>query len=270
MLFSGGLLLLGSGAQAQQTVDPRVGLKPGWKDAGVAARGMELVSNVQRPEGFFNPANPGDFSMMNSDLAFRGNFVFQGSFNGFQIYDVSNPAQPRLRVALPCPGGQGDPSVYGNLLFISVEEPRGRIDCQGQVGNDSVSAERFRGVRIYDISDIDHPRQVSAVQTCRGSHTHTLVPDPRDPSSVYVYVSGTAPSRPGAELEGCISHPAADDPNTPYFRIEIIKVPLAAPQNARVVNSPRIFANSQTGALGGLWQGGAHGPGTQTTAMTNQ
>ena len=158
MLLSGGLLVLGAGAQAQQTVDPRVGLKPGWKDAGVAARGMELVSNVQRPEGFFNPANPGDFSMMNSDLAFRGNFVFQGSFNGFQIYD-------------------------GNLLFISVEEPRGRIDCQGQVGNDSVSAERFRGVRIYDISDIDHPRQVSAVQTCRGSHTHTLVPDPRDPSS---------------------------------------------------------------------------------------
>ena len=169
-----------------------------------------------------------------------------------------------------CSGGQGDLSVYGNLLFMSVEETRGRVDCGTQGVQDSVSADRFRGVRIFDISNLDRPRQVAAVQTCRGSHTHTLVTDPRDRRNVYIYVSGTAGVRPAAELAGCSGRPSTEDPNTSYFRIEVIRVPLAAPQQARVVNTPRIFANPGTGAINGLWQGGAHGPNTQQTAQTNQ
>jgi hypothetical protein len=167
-----------------------------------------------------------------------------------------------------CPGGQGDPSVYKNLLFLSVEETRGRLDCGTQGVADTVSAERFRGVRIFDVTDLDHPKQVAAVQTCRGSHTHTLVIDPNDPANVYVYVSGTSVVRSGSELAGCARGASISDTTTSLFRIDVIKVPLAAPQNARIVNSPRIFADS-LGAIAGLWKGGAHGPGTQTTTQTN-
>ncbi len=263
-----GLLCLPAGVKAQNS-DPRVGLGPGWLDAKEAARGLELVARRARPAGFFDPRNLGDILLANSDLAFKGNFVFQGSFNGFQIWDLSKPGGPTLRVAFVCPGGQGDPSVHGNLLFTSVEMPNGRVDCGTQGVQDSVSAERFRGVRIFDISDIDHPKQVAAVQTCRGSHTHTLVTDPKDPANLYIYVSGASTVRPPNELAGCSARPPEQDPNTSLFRIDIIKVPLAAPQQARVVNSPRIFADS-TGAIAGLWKGGPHGEGTQVTDTTDQ
>jgi hypothetical protein len=231
--------------------DPRVGLRGGWHDAAEIGRNMVLVAHRDRPNGFFTPGDPGAFQTANSDLAFFGNTLFQGSFHGFQIWDISNPANPTVRLAFPCPGGQGDPSVYRNLLFISVEQPTGRLDCGDQASADSVSAERFRGVRIFDISDLDHPKQVAAVQTCRGSHTHTLVLDPKDPNNVYVYVSGTAPPRPAAELAGCSGAAPEKDPNTSLFRIDIIRVPLNAPQNARVVASPRIFANA-AGNMAGL------------------
>jgi hypothetical protein len=262
------LLLLATVAAGAQTADPRVGLRAGWTDAAVAARHMELVAHRDRPTGFVNASNAGDFGVINSDLAFRGNLLFQGNFNGFQIWDISNPASPTLRATHPCAGGQGDPSVIGNLLFTSVEETRGRVDCGGGGVRDTASAERFRGVRIFDISDLAHPRQVAAVQTCRGSHTHTLVQAPNDRENVYVYVSGTAGARPASELAGCAAT-GPEDPNTAYFRIEVIKVPLARPQDARVVNSPRIFADS-AGRVAGLWKGGAHGPGTQETALTDQ
>jgi hypothetical protein len=248
--------------------DPRVGLSPGLRDAGQAIRGLTLVAHRDRPSNFEDPQNAGNFSFVNSDLAFMGYRVFQGNYNGFQVWDVSNPANPTLTTAFVCPGGQGDVSVYRNLLFVSVEERRARINCGTEPVTDTVSAERFRGVRIFDISDVQHPRSVGFVQTCRGSHTHTLVPDPKDPNDVYIYVSGTSPVRPGAELQGCSARKPDEDPNTAYFRIEVIKVPLAAPQDARIVNSPRIFATQ--GNIAGLWQGGAHGPGTQTTALTNQ
>ncbi len=257
-----------AGAQTQAG-DPRVGLRPGIRDAGQAALHMALVGHADRPDRFFNPADPGDFSFINSDLAFDGTRVFQGSFNGFQIWDVTNPRSPRLRAAVVCPGGQNDVSVYRNLLFVSVEETRGRADCGTQGVTDTVSAERFRGVRIYDVTDVDHPRPVGAVQTCRGSHTHTLVTNPKDSANVYVYVSGTAPSRSATELAGCAGGAPAADPSSPYFRIEVIRVPIAAPQDARIVSTPRIFADS-TGNVEGLWKGGAHGDGTQTTAQTNQ
>jgi hypothetical protein len=251
------------------TADPRATLRAGLGDAGEAARGMELVAHRERPGGFSNPTNPGDILFANSDMAFQGNHLFLGNFHGFQIWDISDPRNPRLRTSFPCPGGQGDLSVHRNLLFMSVEMPNGRVDCREGELNARPSSDRFLGVRIFDISDVARPRQVAAVQTCRGSHTHTLVTDARDPAHVYIYVSGTSVVRPVAELAGC-SGGGAEDPNTARFRIEVIRVPLAAPQNATVVNMPRIFADPQTGAVGGLWHGGTHGPGTQQTAETDQ
>ena len=267
-VLAGLLVLAAAGdAAAQAPQDPRVGLAAGWMDAAEAARNMEMVSHTQRPAGF-HPATPAEFGVVNSDLAFRGNLVFVGNFGGFQIYDVSDPARPVLRTAFVCPGGQGDVSGHGDLLFLSVEETRGRVDCGPQGVQGPTSPDRFRGVRIFDISDVAAPRQVAAVQTCRGSHTHTLVPDPRDASHLYVYVSGTSGVRPADELEGCSARGPSEDPNTSFFRIEVIRVPLAAPQQARVVSEPRVFADRETGAVAGLWRGGAHGEGTQTTAQT--
>ncbi len=272
-LFVMASLVIASTAGAQGDVaitsnDPRIGLRPGLTDAGQAARNLVLVSHSPRPQNFGNPQNPADFAFLNADLAFMGNYAYQGGFNGFQIWDISNPSAPRLRTSMVCPGGQGDLSVYKNLMFMSVEETRGRVDCGGQGVTDTVSTERFRGVRIFDMTDIDHPKQVADVQTCRGSHTHTLVTDPNDPANVYIYVSGTGPVRSGSELTGCARGASLNDTTSSLFRIDIIKVPVAAPQDAKVVNSPRIFADS-TGAIAGLWKGGEHGPGTQNTAQTN-
>jgi hypothetical protein len=257
-------------ASSSTGADPRVGLRAGWTDAGQAAWNMELIAHRARPEGFFNPNNPGDSRFSNTDLAFAGNYVFVGNYHGFKIYDVSNPSDPRLRTAVVCPGGQGDVSVHGNLLFFSVEEARGRVDCGVQGADGTVNPDRFRGVRIFDISDLDRPRQVAAVQTCRGSHTHTLVTSPRDRENLYVYSSGTSIARPGAELEGCVDVRSPDDPKTAYWSIAVIRVPLAAPHQARVVSEPRVFADPRTGAIAGLWQGGDHGPGTQRSSQTNQ
>jgi hypothetical protein len=249
--------------------DDRVGLRAGWTDAGQAARNLELVAHRTRPAGFVNRSDMGDFGFINTDMAFRGDLAFIGSYNGFQVWDISTPESPTLRSSLVCPGGQGDLSVHGNLLFMSVEETRGRIDCGTQGVRDSISVERMQGVRIFDISNLDSPRQVAHVQTCRGSHTHTLVTDPADQANVYLYVSGTSRVRPAPELAGCSGRPPTEDPNTSYFRIEVIQVPLAAPQQARVVNMPRIFADPQSGDVAGLWEGGPHGEGSQRTAQTN-
>ena len=262
------LLAFAPSAATAQKPDPRVGLKPGITDAGQALKGLTLIANVPRPEGFFDPSGvTGAFG--NSDLAFRGQYVFQGNYNGFQIWDVSNPAGPKLKTAVVCPGNQGDPSVYGNLLFISIQATSGRLDCGTQGVADTVSADRFRGVRIYDISDLDHPKIVAAVQTCRGSHTHTLVTDPADKENIYVYVSGTSVVRSGAELDGCSGKKPDEDPNTSLFRIDVIKVPLASPQDAKVIGHPRLFADA-SGNIASLAKAGNSGPGTQETSETNQ
>ncbi len=296
VVLAGGL---GLAAQQASTTDPRVGLKAGLTDAGTAALHMELVANLPKPEGFFDPEAPAGSPIeperapgtppppppapgtpppppprgsgfTNSDLAFFGTNAVVGNYHGYNIYDVENARRPRLLTSVVCPGGQGDVSVWGHLLFMSVEQTRGRLDCGLQGIEGTVSAERFRGVRIFDISDIRKPRQVAAVQTCRGSHTHTLVPDPKNPSRLYVYGSGTSSVRPGEELEGCSAKDAKDDPNTSLFSIDVIEVPLGAPQNARIVNRPRIFMDETTGNIAGLWQGGNHGEGTQTSRITNQ
>jgi hypothetical protein len=258
-----------SSGPAADSDDPRIGLRAGWTDAGEAAHGLDLLTNVPRPTGFYNPENLGDMRVANSDLAFFGDHVVVGNFNGFNIYDVSDPASPALVTSVVCPGGQGDVSVYGDLLFMSVEEARGRLDCGVEGAPMPVDPERFRGVRIFDLSDLEAPRQVAAVQTCRGSHTHTLLTAPEDPDNVYVYVSGASYVRPGDELEGCSPLEPEEDPETSLFRIEVIQVPLAAPHEARVVSEPRIFADEDTESVAGLWRGGDHGEGTQRTAVTN-
>ncbi len=299
--------------------DPRIGLKPGLYDAGEAAFGMERLISLPKPAGF-SPENNAtatatpppaagqpprmQLGSTNSDLAFSGNHLFVGNYNGINFYDIDNPKQIKLRTSLLCPGGQGDVSVYGHLLFMSAEAVNGRTDCgtqgiplpagyvppppepttaeaapggaaaagggRGPRTPPPPSPDRFRGVRIFDITDLANPKQVAAVQSCRGSHTHTLVLDPKDKENVYIYISGTGGVRQAEELAGCSGGDPDKNPDTALFRIDIIKVPLAHPEQAKIVSSPRIFADEKTGALNGLWKGGDHGEGTQKTSTTDK
>ena len=310
---------LPAGMTGSDANDPRSKLTPGMYDAGEISLGLRHILLVKKPDAFQLGSNdPNDpkvqktlgmivpdtskvpkvaqlataqLAFANSDLAFQGNHLFLGNFYGLSIYDISNPAKARLVTTMVCPGGQGDPSVYKNLLFMSVEMPNGRVDCGTQgfppaPPKPSPSAApdekekpspppadkaRFRGVRIFDISDIRNPKQVAAVQTCRGSHTHTLVVDPNDKNNVYIYVSGTSYVRQSDELAGCSDEAPDKNPNTSLFRIEVIKVPLARPQDAKVVSSPRLFSDPQTGALNALSSGGTHGKdGPEKPEDTNQ
>jgi len=297
LLGVAGAVLLGAIVAAQPTADPRTSLKAGLRDAGEAIKNLEKLASLTNPTGFFDPKNPGGtptpperdpklpppdpneppdprfanfLAFANSDLAFQGTHLFMGSFHGFNTFDIERPSKPKLAASIVCPGGQGDVSVHGNLLFMSVEQTRGRLDCGTQGVPTAVSAERFRGIRIFDISDINKPKQLAAIQTCRGSHTHTLVTDLHDKDNLYVYGSGTGAVRSADELAECSGKDATDDPNTSLFSIDVIQVPLAAPQNAKIVNRPRIFMDTNTGNIAGLWQGGNHGEGTQTSRMTNQ
>ena len=235
---------------AAPSPDPRVGLKAGWFDAGEALWNLRLLSSTPPSPPFVDRAHPGAFDYANSDLAFTGHYVIQGNFHGFQIWDIADPRHPTLTVGYVCPGAQNDVSVYRNLLFMSVESPTGRLDCGTQGVADTVSAERMRGIRIFDLSDIAHPRQVADVQTCRGSHTNTLVTDPHDTADVYIYVSGMAPVRSPNELAGCSGESPEVDPNSELFRIEVIRVPLAHPESSRVVSKPLVLA--------GLGRAGTH------------
>jgi hypothetical protein len=233
---------LASLAHAQSdTTDPRAHLKPGLNDAGVAAKGLSLVAHENKPS-VFHPNEPGGLTYAASDLAFGGHYVYQGNFSGLQIWDIANPLAPKLTDADVCFTEQGDVSVYGHLLFVSAENDGSRLDCGTQGIKDSVSKERMVGIRIFDVADPAHPRQVADVQTCRGSHTHTLVPDPSDKNIVYVYVSGLAGVRSSTEMPGCVEGDVTD-PNSALFRIEVIRVPLNAPQQAKIVSSARIFSD---------------------------
>lgn len=305
---------LPAGMTGSDVNDPRAKLKPGLYDAGEAAMGMKHLLLLKKPGPFQlaadDPSDPkvqktlgvlgvGDPSQIpkpfqlvmaqlafaNSDLAFKGNYLFQGNFYGVNIFDISNPAKAKLITSMVCPGGQGDVSIYKNLMFMSVEMPNGRLDCgiqgfpppppaaaNGEHGPQlpAPSKERFRGVRVFDITDIKNPKQVAAVQTCRGSHTHTLVVDPKDKQNVYIYVSGTSFVRQSEELPGCSAEKPDKDPNTSLFRIEVIKVPVAAPQNAKVVSSPRVFIDPRTGVINGLNNGGTHGKGGDKPMDTDQ
>src|SRR5437867_3016384 len=230
---SGGGTSGGNISTVAPSPDPRVGLKPGRYDAGQALWNMRLLSNNPSPSPFD--------SSTNSDLAFYKNYVIQGNYDGYQVWDISNPGHPTLKKSYYCPASQSDVSVFRNLLFVSGEGTSGRLDCTGAGVHDSVSHDRLRGIRIFDISDISNPKYLANVQTCRGSHTHTVVIDPNDSTNVYVYVSGSAPVRSPTELPGCVRQSPDSNPNSSLFRIEVIKVPLAAPQTAAVIGGARIF-----------------------------
>jgi hypothetical protein len=214
--------------------DPRVGLRAGVHDAAEAISNLRIVSKTPPPPGGFATAT-------NSDLAFKGNYVIQGNYHGPIVWDISNPAKPTVVTAYECPASQNDVSVYQNLLFVSTEGQGGRLDCGTQGVPEPVSKDRMRGIRIFDITDIRNPKYVASVQTCRGSHTHTVVHDPNDTENVYVYVSGSAGVRSPEELPGCSRLAPGEDPNSALFRIEVIRVPLANPSQAAIVSSPRIF-----------------------------
>jgi hypothetical protein len=344
------------GMSGSDVNDPRFKLAPGLYDSGEAAMGIAHLLLVKKPDAFqLGATDPDDpkvekilgqlgmgnskklpkslhlviaqLAFANSDIAFEGNHLFLGNFYGVSIYDIGDPAKTTLLTSLVCPGGQGDVSVYKNLLFMSVEMPNGRLDCgvegfppepaspdedkdkdkavnkdndkdkdkvdEGDKDKDKdkdkdgdkdkdkdkerkrripvAQKDRFRGVRIFDISDIKNPKQVAAVQTCRGSHTHTLVIDPNDKENVYIYVSGTSFVRQPEELAGCSGEKPDKDPNTALFRIDVIQVPVAAPQEAKIVSSPRVFIDPRTGAINGLNNGGTHGKkGAEKPADTNQ
>jgi len=307
--------------------DPRTGLKGGLYDAESAISGLQLVTTTPKPGEFgpdlasikaaenappapapapgAAPAGGGrgrggaggprvNYGKTNSDLGFEGNYLFQGNYHGINIFDISDPAHIKLKTSIVCDGGQGDVSVYKNLVFMSVETA-GKIDCStppapefpaaapglataapaagaaagGRRGGGApqvADPSKARGVRIFDISDIDHPKQVAMVQTCRGSHTHSLLTGTADKGYIYFYVAGSSGVRPAEELAGCVAGP--DDPNTAVFTIVIVKVPLAHPELAKVVNSPYIFSDPATKSINGLWQGGTHGENTETTSAT--
>ena len=285
------------------STDPRSGLAAGFDDAEIAILNLELVAALPRPPGFFDPNNPGELppeeprspeelaeddkketkdqgtseddkrtpllSFANTDMAFAGDVLVAGSYHGFNVYRLDANGLPALLSSIVCPGGQGDVSIVGDLLIMSVEEERGRLDCGLEGVFEDVSLDRFRGIRIFDISDLTAPRQVGAVQTCRGSHTHSVVSGPGEDGKIIVYVSGTSDVRDQKEMESCFDELPGDS-RTALFRIDVIEIPVAAPENSRIVSSPAVFADPKQDTLAGLWRGGDHGDETQETFQTDQ
>ena len=278
------------------STDPRAGLAAGLENPGQAIWNLDLVATLPKPQGFFDPKNPAEMSgellfgveddddddtnadedsrapmlsFSSTDMAFFDDVLVTGSYHGFNIYRLEDGGLPNLLTSVVCPGGQGDVSVVGNLLIMSQQETRGRIDCGLQGIDEDVSAERFRGLRIFDISDLSRPVQVGQVQTCRGSHTHSVVAGPEKTGKIIVYNSGTSTIRDEEEMPGCFDESPGDD-RTALFRIDVIEIPVADPSKARIVDSPAVFADPETGILAGLWRGGDHGDETQETSATDQ
>ena len=278
--------------------DPRSGLTAGLFIADEAILNLELIASLRKPTGFFDPDNPGSkgvedptkdldeekelttleksralkspiLSFANTDMAFRDDLLVAGNYHGFNMYKINRDGVPNLISSIVCPGGQGDVSIVDNLLIMSVEQIRSRIDCGSNgVGSDP-NSDRFRGIRIFDISDLTNPKQVGAVQTCRGSHTHSVVSGPTKDGKIIIYNSGTASVRDEEEMEECIGNVPGDQ-RTALFRIDVIEIPISNPSKSKIVSSPAVFADPETGALGGLWIGGDHGDDTQETNRTDQ
>lgn len=278
--------------------DPRAGLAPGFDDAGEAIWNLRLVASLGKPPGFTDPQNPAELlaaqllaideaeaeeearagddeertsflSFANTDMAFADDVLIAGSYHGFNAYKLKEDGVPELFSSIVCPGGQGDVSIVGDLLITSVQQTSARVDCGLGGVSDDVSPERFRGLRIFDISDLARPVQVGQVQTCRGSHTHSVVAGPGKDGKIIVYNSGTSSVRKEEEMPGCFDESPGDD-RTALFRIDVIEIPVKDPSKARIVASPGVFADPETGILAGLWRGGDHGDDTQETSQTNQ
>ena len=275
--------------------DPRSGLAHGLYTADEAILNLELVASLRKPTGFFDPGNPEGkgsedltednegkttaeisrslrspmLSFANTDMAFRNDLLVAGSYHGFNMYKIGPDGIPNLVSSVVCPGGQGDVSIVGDILIMSVEENRSRIDCGLEGVSRDANPDRFRGIRIFDISDIERPKQVGAVQTCRGSHTHSVVEGPTLDGKIIVYNSGTGGVRDDEEMEECVGNIAGDQ-RTALFRIDVIEIPISDPSKSRIVSSPAVFADPETGSLAGLWRGGDHGDDTQDTRRTDQ
>jgi uncharacterized protein (DUF305 family) len=287
---------------ARLSSDPRPALGAGLDDAEEAISNLELLATLPRPAGFFDPGNPAELppglleagsdaddaeadagdaeqpageedprapllSFINTDIAFAGEVMVVGSYHGFNVYRLQDDGIPELMSSVVCPGGQGDVSIVGDLLFMSVEQARGRLDCGLEGVREEVSSDRFRGLRIFDISELTRPIQVGAVQTCRGSHTHSVVAGPDEDGNIIVYNSGTSTVREEEEMQGCIGELPGDE-RTALFRIDVIEIPVDDPASARIVDSPTVFADE--GTIAGLWRGGDHGDDTQETSVTDQ
>ena len=289
--------------------DPRANLKAGLMDAGIAIKNMTLVASLPKPAGFIDPNNPIEMSkgpehkpkdhkdgeekaapdedkkkspveggarkrspllsFSNTDMAFSGDTLVAGSYHGFNVYKIKADGVPDLLSSVVCPGGQGDVSIVGDLLIMSVQETRSRLDCGLQGIAEDVSDERFRGIRIFNIADLENPVQVGAVQTCRGSHTHSVVSGPGEDGKIVVYNSGTSSIREREEMASCFDD-TPGDPRTALFRIDVIEIPIDDPSASRIVHSPTVFADEETGAIAGLWRGGDHGDDTQETRTTDE
>ena len=283
--------------------DPRAGLKAGLYDAGEAIMNMQLLVAQRKPLGFYDPANPEErgvdkpkdkqdeeaenedkeqsiekaaedrrypmLSFSQTDMAFRDDLLVTGSYHGFNMYRIDEKGLPKLITSVVCPGGQGDVSIVGDLLIYSVEQTRGRLDCGLEGVSVDASPDRFRGLRIFDISDLRRPMQVGAVQTCRGSHTHSVVAGPKPDGKILVYNSGTGSVREEEELDICIKDIPGDD-RTALFRIDVIEIPVDDPSQSSIIDSPAVFADPETGVLAGLWRGGDHGDDSQETEITDQ
>ena len=289
--------------------DPRANLKAGLMDAGIATKNMTLVASLPKPAGFIDPNNPIEMSkgpehkpkdhkdgeekaapdedkkkspieggarkrspllsFSNTDMAFSGDTLVAGSYHGFNVYKIKVDGVPDLLSSVVCPGGQGDVSIVGDLLIMSVQETRSRLDCGLQGIAEDVSDERFRGIRIFNIEDLENPVQVGAVQTCRGSHTHSVVSGPGEDGKIVVYNSGTSSIREREEMASCFDD-TPGDPRTALFRIDVIEIPIDDPSASRIVHSPTVFADEETGAIAGLWRGGDHGDDTQETRTTDE
>ena len=283
--------------------DPRAGLKAGVYDAETAILNMELIATLKKPTGFFDPENPLErgvvdpdedeeskereeekqrsiesiasnqrypmLSFSNTDMAFSNDLLVAGSYHGFNIYRLEDNGLPNLMTSVVCPGGQGDVSVVGDLLIMSVQDNRGRLDCGLQGVDPEPNDERFRGIRIFDISNPELPIQVGAVQTCRGSHTHSVVDSLTVDGKIIVYNSGTSRVRDQEEMGDCFEDIPGDD-RTALFRIDVIEIPINNPSESRIIDSPTVFADEDTGVLAGLWRGGDHGEETQETEITDQ
>ena len=281
--------------------DPRAGLKPGVYDAGIAILNMELTASLKKPTGFFDPDNPLErgvvepeeddesgesqeersieslassqrypmLSFSNTDMAFTKDMLVAGSYHGFNIYRLEEDGFPNLMTSVVCPGGQGDVSVVGDLLIMSVQDTRGRLDCGLEGVDPEPNDERFRGIRLFDISNPEMPVQVGAVQTCRGSHTHSVVEGPTSDGKIIVFNSGTSSIRDQEEMVDCFEDIPGDD-RTALFRIDVIEIPIDNPSNSKIIDSPTVFADLETGVIAGLWRGGDHGDETQETEITDQ
>ncbi len=279
------------------SADPRANLKPGIVDAGIAIHNLTLIATLKKPPGFVDPNNPTELSIgpvvrgadkpedkpveggdskrspllsfSNTDMAFSGDILVVGSYHGFNIYSLANGGIPEHLSSVVCPGGQGDVSIVGNLLLMSVEETRGRLDCGLEGISKDISEDRFRGLRIFDISDVSRPVQIAAIQTCRGSHTHSVVSKSDVKGNIIVYNSGTSGIREQEEMDSCFDE-SPGDTRTALFRIDVIQIPIDNPSDAKIIDSPAVFADEKTGILAGLWRGGDHGVNSQETARTDE